>query len=212
MPDRSIICAVYASPPIQYLVGVVACLFDGHVMGARALLYLYVINVGAKVVAESRKSLMESGKERPDSDDVICAVSTLAAWRKGYLSLHIFYNKFLQRVAIWAVILWAARVMHDAYPDMGWTKYAVGFLLACELRAIAGNLGDCGIERAKMIRQFIDQALEAILRAKVQDLGRALMGLGSTVFGIGNYSPPTNYHPKNDKSDKDNNGDGPKDY
>ena len=212
MPDRSIICAVYASPPIQYLVGVVAYLFDGHVMGARALLYLYVINVGAKVVAESRKSLMESGKERPDSDDVICAVSTLAAWRKGYLSLHVFYNKFLQRVAIWAVILWAARVMHDAYPDMGWTKYAVGFLLACELRAIAGNLGDCGNERAKMIRQYIDQALEAILRAKVQDLGRALMGLGSTVFGIGNYSPPANYHPKNDKSDKDNNGDGPKDY
>ena len=199
MPDRSIICAVYASPPIQYLVGVVAYLFDGHVMGARALLYLYVINVGAKVVAESRKSLMESGKERPDSDDVICAVSTLAAWRKGYLSLHVFYNKFLQRVAIWAVILWAAMVMHDAYPDMGWTKYAVGFLLACELRAIAGNLGDCGIERAKMIRQFIDQALEAILRAKVQDLGRALMGLGSTVFGIGSYSPPIRPPSESDK-------------
>ncbi len=214
MPDRSIICAVYASPPIQYLIGMVVYLFDDHLMGARALLYLYVITVGAKIVAESRRYLIDAGNENPDSDEVICSISTLCAWRKGYLSLHVFYNKFLQRIGIWGVVLFCARVMHDAYPVMGWSKGAVGFLLACELRAIAGNLGACGMERAKMIRQFIDQALEAILRAKIQDFGRALMGLGNVLFGIGGSYQPTNYQGKDplDKNSDNDGVNGPKKY
>ena len=51
MPDRSIICAVYASPPIQYLVGVVAYLFDGHVMGADYLVRLHAGQLHVKVQA-----------------------------------------------------------------------------------------------------------------------------------------------------------------
>lgn len=213
MSDRSLWYTLLASPPIQYSIASVDYLFDGHFAAARALMCLYAITVATRIVAESRQSLIDRGRLDPKSSGVIFSILALEAWREGRLSLDTFYNKFLQRAGLWVVILLPARSMHDAYPVQGWTKAAVAFLLACELRAIIGNLGDCGIERARMIRQFIDQAAEAILKAKIQDLGRALMGLGGAMFGWGSgyqgYSGSKDDKGQDSAQDRRN---GPKKY
>lgn len=212
MPERNLWQSISFFPPIQYLIASIDYLFDGHMMAAKALIYLYLITVATRMVAESRRYFIDQGCNDPKSYDVIYAIVTLSAWRSGYLSLDTFCNKFLQRFWVWIVILLTARVMHSAYPEQGWTKGAVGMLLAFELRSITGNLGDCGLERARMIRQFIDQAIEAILKAKIQDLGRALMGLGGALFGWGNYQPSSK---SMDRDQNNSNGDGrngPKDY
>lgn len=163
--------------------------------GAQALICLYLVTVGTRIVSETRRFLIDSGKEKPNSSLVIQGLLKLQAWRSDYLRINVFCNKFIQRLIIWAVLLWVARLVHDAYPEQGFSRFMVDALIGFELRVIAGNLGDCGLERAKMIRLFIDQALDALLKAKVQEVGKALLGLAGAVFGWGgtqNYQYPTN--------------------
>lgn len=144
------------------IVGAV-CSMHGQLL--LAFVALIVVDLITKWMALSREYLTKR-KRKKTTTLWQCVVNIPAARKAGYIKSEAMKHRFLGKIIVYLMIVFAGATVDNIMVTMGKPQWAVvllvGYLSVTELISILENLQDAGVEEAGQLHDIIEKKRDAI--------------------------------------------------
>ena len=140
-----------------------ACSMHGQLL--LAFVALIVIDLVTKWLALSREYLTKR-KRRKTTTLWQCVVNIPAARKAGYIKSEAMKHRFLGKIIIYLLIVFAGAAVDNIMVTMQHPTWAVllmvGYLSVTELISIVENLQDAGVEEAGKLQEILEKKRESL--------------------------------------------------
>lgn len=140
-----------------------ACSMHGQLL--LAFVALVVIDLVTKWLALSREYLVKK-KKRKNPSLWVCFKSILQARRAGYIKSEPMKHRFLGKVLVYLLVVFAGATIDNIMMTMDKPQWAVvllaGYLSVTELISILENLQDAGVEEAGQLHDMVEKKRDAL--------------------------------------------------
>jgi len=140
-----------------------ACSMHGQLL--LAFVGLIVVDLVTKWIALS-KDYLTKRKRKKNPTLWQCVVSIPAARRAGYIKSEAMKHRFLGKIIVYLLVVFAGALADNIMHTMGKPPWAVlllvGYLSITELISIMENLQDAGVEEAGKIHDILQKKRDAM--------------------------------------------------